>query len=138
MGFDLSTLPTDSLVLGAKLYLRQSNDLTPSGSPTIQILRNDVNRFSRTTVTATNQPKGPAVSSPVTTIVAGGWNEIPLMWGEPSLAAAFAADRADGYLSLGIDEIGGAGTRAVQFYGTDDANTRPYLQLDIVSCTSGQ
>ncbi|MGC4068023.1 MAG: hypothetical protein QM784_25915 [Polyangiaceae bacterium] len=92
MGFDLSTLPTDSLVLSASLYLRQRDDVSPSGSPTIQVLRNDVNRFSRTTVTATNQPKGPVVSAPVTTIVAAGWNEIPLMWGESSLATAFATD----------------------------------------------
>jgi hypothetical protein len=138
MGFDLSTLPTDGLILGAKLHLRQRSDLTPDGSPTIQVLRNDVNRFARTAVTATSQPKGPAVSAPFNQIVAGGWNEITLNFSEPSLAAAFSADRADGYLSLGLDEVGGAGTRAVEFYGADDDGTRPYLVFDVVSCTSGE
>ncbi|MEZ4383829.1 MAG: hypothetical protein R3A79_21025 [Nannocystaceae bacterium] len=42
----------------------------------------------------------------------------------------WSQDLVDDWLTIGIDEVAG-GYRYVYFYGTDDPQTRPYVELDI-------
>jgi hypothetical protein len=133
LGFDLTNIPSNSVVLGTKLNVRHNPtvDTDTTDNPTIQVLLSAANRFTNSPVNTTNLPKGSAVSATITSIISDGWTSIPLSLVKETLAA----DRSDGYMTLGLDEVtGDSGNHLVAFFGTTDAITRPYLEFSLVSC----
>ena len=130
LGFDLSALPSNGVVLAATLSLRHDPALsTNSGNPIIQVIGGTANHFTRTSVTTTNMPQGPDVSAPISAISVDAWNAVPITLAPPQ----FATDRSDGYLTLGIADAS-TGDSLVSFYGSMDASTRPYVEFDVVTC----
>jgi hypothetical protein len=131
LGFDLTSVPDNSVILNSKLMLRHNPvDSNPSGNPTVQILRGTANGFTRTGVTAASMQKGPAVSGDYSIFSLDGWNAFVISLTHDDLAT----DRSDNYVTLGIDEIGSNGASNVAFFGSVDAATRPYLELELVAC----
>jgi hypothetical protein len=133
IGFDLTNVPNNSVILGATLHVRHDSviDLSNADNPSLQVLLGTANHFDATTVSTTNLPKGSAVSATVTNFALDGWNEIVL-----SLPTeALTTDLADDYLTLGLDEVTtNNGNHFIAFYGSADAATRPYVELTVVSC----
>ncbi len=128
--FDLSALQAmgDLVVDEATLYLYRE---TVSGSPQIVVHYSPGDAWSQAGVDASNPSLGPIVSTTITTSFGAGYNGFavdPLVWD-------IQADIQDGWLSLGIDDIGAPDSRDYAYFeGTGNVPTEPEIHVVTYTC----
>lgn len=130
MGFDLSDYGGSIPIYGMRLFMwANSQYSSPMGTPSVQVVYSSSNGFPRTGATTVELPRTQAVSTVYSGFVASAWFTFAI----DITARDFGDDFADGWLSLGVDEVAG-GYRYAYFDGIDYTTTKPYLEVDTMLC----
>jgi hypothetical protein len=132
MGFNLTPVPSDAVLLRVKLYVRHDPQVDEVlGSPVIRAVHGAATTWLRTDLSIASMPRGKFVSAPVTSIPNNEWLELPL----DVDSTTWNDDRSHQAMSIGLDEVS-VPTQTVYFYGNDDAATRPYLEVEVLRCST--
>ena len=130
IGFDMSNIPDNLLISDMALNLRHTTWYrSPKNDPETVIVYSTANHWSRMEADITTIQRGDAVSDITSEFIVDDWNTFPIDVNSHN----WTEDLDDNWLTLGVDEIN-ENYRYMYFYGTDDASTRPSLQITGTIC----